>query len=194
MNEKDDVDELYADLVWLLDALEKDKDVTAGPEVVRAAMKYIEKRMERAHGEPKRDAFSHGCFDCENDLHICADCCAPLKHGQTACGKPLIITNVPLERVVENDEPKEVFPTLLEHDVPVSQLLTGDSVFSESAGTWHDVRVDGQALFLKRGESWVPMSHLPRDTKFRTRRGASGRAAGALFDAFGGEVIRDAPR
>lgn len=79
-----------------------------------------------------------------------------------------------------------------ETDVPVSQLLTGDSVFSESAGTWHDVRVDGQALFLKRGESWVPMSHLPRDTVFRTRRGASGRAAGELFDNFGGEVIRDA--
>ncbi len=78
-----------------------------------------------------------------------------------------------------------------ETDVPVSQLVTGDSVFSESAGTWHDVRVDGQALFLKRGESWVNMSHLPRDTVFRTRRGASGRAAALMFDNFEGEVIRD---
>ncbi len=80
-----------------------------------------------------------------------------------------------------------------ETDVPVSQLVTGDSVFSESAGTWHEVYFDAaQVLHLKRGESWLPMSHLPRDTKFRTRRGATGQAAGELFDNFGGEVIRDA--
>lgn len=223
-----DVDELYADLAWLLAALEQDKDVTDGPRVVRAAMQYIEARVHvkqsSAFVQLAANDPSFGFTERERQRILDEELSKveiSTESGANPVGKLIkvnerveermseqvigdyvvrssltmppatTIRNVPLERVVENAEPKEIFPTLMEHDVPVSQLLTGDSVFSESAGTWHDVRIDGQALYLKRGESWVAMSHLPRDTVFRTRRGASGRAAGALFDNFGGEVIRD---
>jgi len=228
--------ELYADLVWLLEALEKDRDVTSGPDVVRAAMKYIaqtgqiderqrildeelskveistepganpvgklievsepvEERMER-HSDPcgYLDVIPCICASAE-EVYV------EKRMSEQVIGDYVVrssltmppaatIRNVPLERVVDLQKP-EVLSVLLERDVPVSQLLTGDRVFSESAGTWHDVRIDGQALYLKRGESWVAMSHLPRDTVFRTRRSASGQAAGELFDNFGGEVIRD---
>jgi hypothetical protein len=79
-----------------------------------------------------------------------------------------------------------------EREVPVSQLVSGDSVYSPSTKTWHEVRraTSGQ-LYFQRDGAWKPVD-FAADVKFLARRGDAGAAADRLFMAFGGEVIEDA--
>lgn len=79
-----------------------------------------------------------------------------------------------------------------ERETSVSQLVTGDSVYSPSTKTWHEVRraTSGQ-LYFQRDGAWTPVN-FAADVRFLTCRGDAGRAAGLMFDAFGGSVIEDA--
>jgi hypothetical protein len=150
------------------------------------------------------------CQTCDRGGHACPGCGADVRHGEIACdrcdgraprtGKKALdeCRCSPIKQEYCHAEGCKggsmlgEFGIAQERETPVNQLVTGDSVYSPSTDTWHEVRraTSGQ-LYFERDGAWRPVD-FAADVKFLTRRGDAGRAAGLLFDALGGEVIEDA--